>query len=135
MSKREGTRQVGTEGLGLWLGWEAPRARSSDPQTSKDAAQSMVDGAEAQRQKILAYLQVHAGGATADTLDRELGWRPSTAGRRLSELIESGQVVRCDGLPHGKLVPPKLTQKTRQGRYAFLHIHVSHLDPSWIVGP
>lgn len=162
MGKRSESRQVGTEGLGLFEqrtppspdpGGATPErgerrtaltlhrdplSRTSDPETSHLAGASMREEAQAQRQAILAYLLAHPSGATADALDKELSWRPSTAGRRLSELIEMGVVFRCDGLlqtpkGHPTICPPKLTQKTRQGRWAFVHMCLTHLDWSWRV--
>jgi len=129
VKRSEAPLQVGTEGLELF-------ARASDPETSHQAAASMRDHAGAQRQAILEYLLAHPEGATADDLDQALLWRPSTAGRRLGELLgQKGEyvVVRLDGEYDPKpplLVTrvPKVTRETRQGRQGFVHVHRVHLS-------
>ena len=55
----------------------------------------MLEGAASQRAKILAFLREH-GGATGDGLDEALGWRPTSAGRRLPELRELGLVTMTE---------------------------------------
>jgi len=62
-----------------------PKARNSDPDTSHEAAESMEGEADTQRKWILASLR-RMGPQTADELDQRLGLRPTSAGRRLSEL-------------------------------------------------
>ena len=62
-----------------------PRARSTDPKTSHDAAASMVEGAKAQRERILEILR-ERGPMNAYEIDKAIGWRETTAGRRLKEL-------------------------------------------------
>lgn len=76
------------------------RARTSDPATSHVAA-AMVD-AEGQRGKIMDVLGLTSMGLrkrevgwTADELDNYIGWRVTTAGRRLSELKRRGLVEPC----------------------------------------
>lgn len=79
------------------------RARLTDPPTSHQAA-AAVDAA-GQR---AAILQALAGGAmTADEIDAALGWRVTTAGRRLGELYRLGR-ARTTGA----------TRPTRSGRAA-----------------
>ena len=90
-----------TGGLPMWT-----RARTTDPETSHDAAESMYDEATAQREHIHQWLIVH-GGMTADGLDQALGLRVTSAGRRLSELEASGEVRKTDR-----------KDVTRSGRYA-----------------
>ena len=77
-------------------------ARTTDPETSHEAAR-MVD-AEGQRGKIMGLLrqralwdreQTPARGMTADEIDRAVGWRVTTAGRRLGELRKRGLVESC----------------------------------------
>ncbi len=94
--------------FGLFADLPAPRARSTDPATSHDAAASMRDVAAQQAAAILAHLRTH-GPATADGLDAAIGWRPTTAGRRLAELERVGQVRRL-----------ATTALTRSGRAAQL---------------
>ncbi len=80
------------------LGMFEPRARTTDPQTSHEAAASMADAAGRQRAMVLLVLRDH-GPQTADAVDAILegeGWKRTTAGRRLPELMEIGQVERTD---------------------------------------
>lgn len=72
-----------------------PLARRSDPETSKLAAESVADVAEAQRLMILAFLRARgAQGANASEIDQGLGWPTSTSGRRLHELRTAGFIVK-----------------------------------------
>ena len=86
-----------------------PRARTTDPKTSHDAAASMVSGASVQRAQIVDTLRMIGHPMTADELDETIGWRPTTAGRRLKELEATGNVERLDE-----------TRPTRSGRNANL---------------
>ena len=91
-----------------------PRARTSDPETSHEAAASMVEGAGRQREIVYAYLATTTRRLTADDIDKYLAnlnpdWPRTTAGRRLPELEELGLVER---------LPEK--RPTRSGRKAFL---------------
>ena len=79
-----------TAGLPMWT-----RARTTDPDTSHQAAASMEDGAASQRKQINQYLIANAG-RTADALDHELGLRVTSAGRRLSELEAAGLVRKTE---------------------------------------
>jgi len=85
-----------------------PRARNSDPETSHEAASSMVSEAQNQRIQIYAWLKGH-GPMTADELDDALNFRLTSSGRRLPELLEAGKVERL-----------KETRKTRSNRRAHL---------------
>ena len=80
--------------------------RESDPETSKDAAESMVETAANHRQQILNFLGGH-GPATGDAIDEALGWKHATANRRLPELRAQGRVVMTTE-----------TAPTRSGRQA-----------------
>ncbi len=84
-----------------------PRSRTTDVETSHAAAASVVDVAGVQRVRILQELE--GGNLTADELDERISWRVTTAGRRLSELLEMGAVRRLEA-----------TRKTRSGRLARL---------------
>ncbi len=84
-----------------------PRARTTDVDTSHAAAASITDVAGVQRLRILQELE--GGPLTADELDERIGWRVTTAGRRLSELLEATAVRRLE-----------TTRKTRSGRLAHL---------------
>ena len=87
-------------------------ARTTDPATSHEAA-AAVD-AEGQRGEIMIVLGIASfslsGGMTADEIDEVIGWRITTAGRRLSELKARG-LVEATG-----------TQRlTRSGRFATVY--------------
>lgn len=81
-------------------------ARTTDPETSHDAAASMLGYAASHRAKILAYLR-DCGGATGDRIDEALDWKHATANRRLPELRRLGLVVMTEE-----------TDVTRSGRRA-----------------
>lgn len=87
--------------------------------TSHKAALSMAEHAAVQRQQILDSL-VNEGAATCDELDVRLGFRPTTAGRRLPDLVRDGLVQRVDGV----------TRKTRSGRAASV-FKVIELNSYW----
>lgn len=70
-----------------------PRARRTDPDTSHEAAAGAVDTARHQRAHILRVLK-EEGPLTADEIDALIGWRLTSAGRRLPELAETGAVER-----------------------------------------
>jgi len=93
-----------TEGLDLF----APhtRARLTNPGTSHEASEATVQTSAHQRRLVILALEA-AGPMTADGIDSYLGWRDTTAGRRLSELARLG-AVRTTGD----------TQPTRSGRSA-----------------
>lgn len=67
------------------------KARRTDPVTSHDAAESMTHAAGVQRALILNALAKH-GPQTADALDELLSFRPTTAGRRCSELVKAARI-------------------------------------------
>ena len=85
-----------------------PRARNTDPETSRDAADSMVQAAEGQRNAILAELR-KSGPLTADEIDVHLFSGHHTSARRLPELAELGLVHRSTD-----------KRPTRAGRAAFI---------------
>lgn len=86
-----------------------PRARTTDPDTSHMAAAEAEAGQAAQQALILDALTVE-GEMTADRLDEYLGWRTSTASRRLHELRRMGKVEWLER-----------TAPTRTGRLAHLY--------------
>ena len=86
-----------------------PRARETDVETSHQAAASIADQAGSQRERILLELEREGGPLTADQLDDFIGWRLTTAGRRLPELREMGRVRMLER-----------TAMTRSGRRARL---------------
>ena len=59
--------------------------------TSLEAARDIAHHADVQREEILYHLREY-GPATADGLDGALDWRPTTAGRRLPDLVREGLV-------------------------------------------
>lgn len=83
------------------------RTRRTDVETSHQAAASMTEGVGAQRERILQELTGRP--MTADQLDEIIGWRITTAGRRLPELRELGRVRMLEQ-----------TAMTRSGRRARL---------------
>lgn len=88
------------------------RARPTDPPTSHAAAEGSREAARRQRACILACLRQY-GDMTADELDDRLNWRPTTAGRRLSELARVG-LIRSTGA----------TRPTRSGHAAEVYTAV-----------
>ena len=67
-------------------------SRTTDPETSKDAARSMRKGAAVQRDQIVNALRTH-GPRNHWELDNILGWQHPTAARRMRELIRKGRVI------------------------------------------
>ena len=67
------------------------RARTTDPETSHEAASRAGEFANTARQMIVGYLR-QEGEATGDPLDEVFGWKHATANRRLPELREAGIV-------------------------------------------
>lgn len=102
------SKHTPTSNLPLFSDPPAPKARQTDPETSKDAASSMADTAETHRQKILSALRDH-GRMTGDAIDDLFGWKHATANRRLPELRSLGLVEMTDATAH-----------TRSGRSARL---------------
>jgi predicted ArsR family transcriptional regulator len=87
-----------------------PRARATDPQTSHDAATSMVEHANAHRVAMLRALQEAPDGLTCDEIETQLGWRYATASRRMNELVAKGLAVGTID-----------TRPTRSGRSAVVY--------------
>jgi hypothetical protein len=111
--------QMHTEGLPLFQE-PAPVARKSDPDTSHKAADSMREAAAVQRAQIMQQLYAAGSvGLTADEVDERQGWRPTTAGRRLVELVRMGLAsLRYDA----DLEP--VTRATRSGRAAQVYLAI-----------
>jgi hypothetical protein len=80
------------------------RARLHDAPTSHAAAAQAH--ATEQRRLIVVALTAH-GPMTADDIDMALGWRPTTAGRRMAELAHLGAALTTGA-----------TRPTRSGRAA-----------------
>ena len=91
-----------------------PRARTSDPVTSHQAARSMRAAAQAQRDQIMGTLRERPDGLTNDELDQLYGWRAGTASRRTTELLAAGLIAR-DGTE----------RQTRTGRAALVNRRVA----------
>lgn len=85
-----------------------PRARRTDPATSKQAARSMRSAAQTQHAAILAVLRQH-GDLTFVEIAGYLGCEPVQVARRLAELRELKLVERLPG-----------TRPTPSGRDAHL---------------
>lgn len=111
MTKRHGPEEFQEEPP-LFARQAVPLARRTDPDTSHAAALSMLQPAETQRRDLLAAL-VRAGqrGLTCDEADADLGWRPTTAGRRMPELATL-QSARDSGQ----------RRKTQSGRMAIVWV-------------
>lgn len=88
-----------------------PRARPSDPSTSHAAAASMQSIARAQQQDLARALASAPDGLTCDEADERLGWRATSAGRRMGELVRLGSAVATDR-----------TRRTRSGRMAAVYV-------------
>lgn len=126
MRHAEIPRQVGTEGLGLF---DLPRARRSDPETSHQAAASMVDEAQRQKAELRAWLDRQGpNGAIANEADLAHDWDDGTAGRRFGELVREGAAVYLNGTLHAGRLLPTRKRKTSRGRWAFVLVALSHLD-------
>ena len=70
-----------------------PRARRSDPETSRLAAESMAPAAEIHCQRILQYLRrIGTINATKDEVGQAVGLDDVQAARRLSDLKDAGLV-------------------------------------------
>ena len=86
-----------TGGLLEHIQFDLPQARRTDPDTSHEAALSMVGPAGKQRRKIIDLLYVERSGLNAGEIDKALDWPVSTAGRRLHELKTAGLVTKNGG--------------------------------------
>ena len=86
--------------------WAVTHSRKHGEPTSLEAAVSMTLAAQVQRRLLYAAL-IDLGPLTADEADDKLEWRPSTAGRRMSDLVRLG-FAEFTGE----------TRKTRSGRRA-----------------
>lgn len=84
-------------------------ACGENPQTSFDAAESMREIAAQQKRQLYNVL-IYYGPLTADECDERLSWRPTTAGRRMSDLVRDG-LARDTGR----------TRPTRSGRQATVY--------------
>lgn len=96
--------------------WVEHHARGANPQTSFDAAESMQEIA-AQQQRHLYDALVAFGPQTCDEIDQRLGWRPTTAGRRMSDLVREG-LARDTGQ----------TRPTRSGRQATIYCAIQRSE-------
>ena len=91
---------------------EIARARTSDPDTSHDAATSMKTHALVQCELVEKFVIARGEyGATADEVDAGLGWRPTTAGRRMTNCVERKTLVKT-----------KRKRKTRGKRDAYVYV-------------
>ena len=72
----------------------APRARRTDPETSKLAAESMVGAARDHRDRILAHLRAIApAAANKDEIGAAIGLDNVQVARRCGELRDAGLIV------------------------------------------
>jgi hypothetical protein len=85
-----------------------PAARRNDPATSHIAAASMLDAAKRQQRQLLAALrETGANGLTCSEADQMIGWRLTTASRRMPELVAMGLAADTGA-----------RRRTPQGRWA-----------------
>ena len=83
----------------------------SEPTTSKEAADSMVGKAEAQREAVYEYVSMAPQGSTCDEVEVGLGLPHQSASARLWEL--------CGNNQHPvRIVKTAEKRKTRTGRNA-----------------
>ena len=76
------------------LSFEYTRTRRNDPQTSRDAAKSVVPVVSDIQARVLRALQAAGhNGLTDEELSNKLGCKGSTARTRRSELVEKGFVL------------------------------------------
>lgn len=93
-----------SNGAGLEMRW--PLSRSTDPDTSFDAGDSMQASIPNQHKAIMDLLSDNVPRA-AEQISDELGYE---IWRRMSELEKLGEVERCVNLPK---------HKNRSGRQAY----------------
>jgi anthranilate phosphoribosyltransferase len=75
-----------------------PLARSSDPETSREAAAAYLPHAKAQQAQIHAYLLgVGQRGATAREIATALGWTIEQVDRRMAEMRDGAMVSTRNG--------------------------------------
>ncbi len=80
---------------------QLPNVRPSDPQTSKDAAESMKPALSTQRRSVLSYVIAKGSdGATAYEIAVSLGAQQNVISRRLTDLVQLGLAE-----PNGRLRP------------------------------
>lgn len=81
-----------------------PRARRNDPETSRDAARSMIGPAAEHANRVLSALR-ELGEAGAEQIGERCGMEPYAVRKRLPELAAVGL---CE--------PTHMTRITRSGR-------------------
>lgn len=73
-------------------------SHTSDPFTSKVAAESASEKAAALRVQVLGYVRrMGDHGATADEVDTSFRWTHLTAARRLTEMEKAAGLLVCRG--------------------------------------
>jgi len=99
---------------------DVPRARRSDPRTSKAAdLANKVYSRQSQCGKVLWAL-AQLSEATGDEIDYLLGWRWTTAARRICEVITTGYVEKTGG-----------EHPTQAGQTGYC-VQLTHKGWSWI---
>ena len=74
-----------------------PGSRSNAPETSREAAKTVVHIAKTHRAKILQVLQGEVFGLSSDQIASRVGLTKYAVRSRVSELVASGEVVET---PH-----------------------------------
>lgn len=89
-------------------------SHTSDPWTSRQAAENAAGKAAANRIQITSYVErMGERGATADEVDTRYGWAHLTAARRLTELEKAGLVVcRGDTRPSNTGSPARVYRRS-----------------------
>lgn len=88
--------------------FDPPRARASDPKTSKAAASSVVEGLTARSRKIL--LTLNNDDMNGSELDQHFGWLNNTAVRLLARLRRAGLI---EGVGESPTVTGRMAQQYR----------------------
>jgi len=78
----------------------------------------MQSAAKVQQEELARALISAPDGLTCDEADLLLGWRPTSAGRRMGEIVHLGLAVTTDRV-----------RKTRSGRMAVVYVHTAGTSP------
>jgi hypothetical protein len=70
-----------------------PGSKDSAPETSREAARTVVDVAKSHRSKILAALQGETFGLSSEGIAGKVGLTKYSVRPRISELVATGEVV------------------------------------------
>lgn len=71
--------------------WAITHSRLHGEPTSYEAAKGIAMYAKVQWEQMVGCLQKH-GPLTCDEMDERIGWRPTTAGRRIADAVRYGRI-------------------------------------------